>query len=241
VLLNRVDLATNTPPTKTSPRLPADAGSRPVGDALIGVNGNLVVSYLPSGVQASRLALIKRDGSAAVVVPDAHAMRASASAITTDGHAEIAVAVQPTVEPCPGMTLVLVNADTATTTRLDMSFLHAGANAAHVEDLWWGPDGKLYATISVLSCSDYTLASKPSLWRRDASGWVNVAGKTALAVRLLPGSARATVEDAGYDGLGAGEGPLYFDRGGQHAAVASRVWAIRTPSPTYLADPNAKC
>src|SRR5690606_6231092 len=62
-----------------------------------------------------------------------------------------------------------------------------------VDDLWWGRDGSLYATLSSWSCSGgsrTTIVGK-SLWRLDGTTWVSVGIEEIEAVRQLTAQMRA--------------------------------------------------
>jgi hypothetical protein len=106
-----------------------------------------------------------------------------------------------------------------------------------VGDIWWGPDGKLYAIMASWRCRtaagapDYgepTYVTPPSLWRLDNTTWVRAEGGTVLAARQLDAQTRAPVIGPAAYGSTAG-GALYTEIAGSRTKVADGVFAVSAP------------
>ncbi|NUT35267.1 MAG: hypothetical protein HOV79_19610 [Hamadaea sp.] len=76
----------------------------------------------------------------------------------------------------------------------DMSAItdHGERYSVHIDDMWWGRDGKLYATISRWNCEREITA--PTVWRLEGSRWERqTAPAQARALRIFSPTERAVV------------------------------------------------
>jgi pimeloyl-ACP methyl ester carboxylesterase len=93
-----------------------------------------------------------------------------------------------------------------------------------VDDLWWGRDGKLYATMASWRCFRQGSRSvdvvPSSLWRLDGSTWVSVDAGPLAAVRQLSQTTKA---------VQLLDGSLYTEVSGNGNQVASGVTWIAAP------------
>ncbi|WP_344130099.1 hypothetical protein [Luedemannella flava] len=93
-----------------------------------------------------------------------------------------------------------------------------------VDDLWWGRDGRLYATMSSWRCVEWSGNTMPiqphGLWRLDGRRWVAVDGTESLAWRQL-GAGRLAFVDL--------NGVLHTEHDGRRTKVAEGVRAIHAP------------
>ena len=94
-----------------------------------------------------------------------------------------------------------------------------------IDDLWWGRDGALYATMASWKCGpewwNGTVTLVPSsLWRLDGDVWVNVDAGPLAAVRQLTREIKA---------VQLPDGTLWTEINGQGTQVASGVTWIATP------------
>lgn len=118
-------------------------------------------------------------------------------------------------------------------------------NSESVRDLWWGRDGRLYATMSAWRClpdqggtgsppppvqreAQREEVVPPSLWRLDGMTWTKVDAGPLLAVRRLTGHTRVVV---------ALSGELSTETDGHRDSVARGVRAVEVPSDGMTADP----
>ncbi|GAA4461471.1 hypothetical protein [Phytohabitans houttuyneae] len=101
-----------------------------------------------------------------------------------------------------------------------------------VDDIWWGRDGRLYATMSSWRCVQSPSSERESvgphaLWRLDGGAWVAVEGTASRAWRQLAADHLAVIET---------DGALYSERGGQRTHLADKVVAIHAPPVAGPAD-----
>lgn len=114
-----------------------------------------------------------------------------------------------------------------------------------INDIWWGLDGRLHATIASWTCNEKQrtedkkmVLSKPSsLWRLDGQKWVHEDPSQATMVRQLDQKTRVVLVIPDCIGPVKGQevarqcnlGKLYRDAGGQRTLVADKVISISAP------------
>lgn len=137
--------------------------------------------------------------------------------------------------------VAIVDAATGTRKVVDSQQLatgiyHAGPVPAGdviiVHDVWWGHDGKLYATIGSQTflpwIQDMQTILPKSLWRLDGERWVSVDGGPLIAVRQLTRSTKAVV---------TADGTLYTEVDGKGTKITTGVTSIAVPPRS--GDPQA--
>ncbi|MEU2613980.1 hypothetical protein ABZ570_20705 [Micromonospora sp. NPDC007271] len=204
-----------------------------------GVHGRFLVSrQYHEATDTTETFLVDADGSAEALDDNGFV---GATAVTPGG-TKLAYARGYQYEAASAdIDVAVVDPDKATRTVVDSQQLaagiyHAGYGPAGevvaVHDLWWGYDGKLYATIGSQSflpwTQDMETVIPKSLWRLDGQRWVSVDAGPLLAVRQLTRSTKAVV---------TADGTLYTETDGRGVKVATKVEAILVPP--RAGDPQA--
>jgi hypothetical protein len=201
--------------------------------ALMGVGGVLLVEA--DAADGTQVVIVGTDGTVRRLSSDIWPSVTAATSGTAARNPQIAFAGHRGIEPCgDGMDVVVVDATTGQTVLADTDALRAGADGPLVDDLWWGPDGALYATIRSLDCDNRErgLAMQPSLWRLDGTRWTNADPKSLNAVRWLSADTRAIVEAQSADGPFAAPGRLYVrPPGGALLSPTTCSWWMRSFRP----------
>jgi hypothetical protein len=116
-----------------------------------------------------------------------------------------------------------------------------GAGGGHVEDLWWGPDGRLHLSMRSWTCegAELTVRSAGAVWRLAGGVWQSVDRGPVFAARPLGARARAVVRmsnptaDASSD-----SGSLTVEVPDRRIPIGAGVRAVAVPPPARP-DPAA--
>jgi hypothetical protein len=135
-------------------------------------------------------------------------------------------------------TVSILDPKTGTRTTTDASATHAGPRPTdpqlHVHDLWWRPDGKLYAAMSLVdSCESpkHRFLTAPTLWRLDGTTWTPIRGGSARVARTLSAHAIAVARESPTDFPSQQDVPgrLYFETRDLSVKIADNVFSLATP------------
>lgn len=208
----------------------------------------LATEELDQGASTGRrLKLFPRTGPVRVLGTFA-AKRLVAAAIDAGPAAgRIGVAFVPENDQCAVRTPVSIIGTDGHLSWLDMSPMAPPARTLGrdagiaVEDLWWGRDGSMRATVTSWSCEGGSLPrdqhrvlyAKSILWRLDAAGWQRDSAEGT--VRELGVGDRLSLVRAACPMPGCfAAGTLYRERDGVRTTLASDVVAVSAPPPAVV-------
>lgn len=206
------------------------------------------------GRYEQKLEIVKFDDHAPVLsgyAPSSAYIPVAAIEDSSDGDAKFAVAARVNPGGCVAPFPISLLSSTGEVTITDMSaaeppgYVPNVQGGMRVNDLWWGLDGHLRATIASWTCDDarrfenekMVLASPSRLWRLDEQKWVLEDAAPATIVRQLVGDVRmvltmpdcigeaASPEPVKYCNVGA----LYRDEHGDRTLIAERVLSVSVP------------
>jgi pimeloyl-ACP methyl ester carboxylesterase len=237
----KADLSGSAPAQQTSYRLPppvSDFGLAPPRIEATQAERLFVSEDLAPGASVKL-------GAVTVLTPDGNANRISTENVGRIVASPSGLAVESLFRPAncpsargvytlPGTSLGLNKTDLGTLGDSDRL-------STDVADLWWGRDGKLYATMSSRNCDydDHTVLAS-GLYRLEGNRWRVVDEGPVRAVRKLTGRLKAVVLTNGI---------LYTETDGKGVEVARDVTAIEMPpgvsdpaaTVALLPPPPAKC